>query len=52
MDKHIDDPVAMREDGGVVIKAWVHEHDEWLFRELTDEEIAAYIRLVTSVSCG
>ncbi len=46
MDKYIDEPVAMKENGGVVIKAWVYENDEWLFRELTQEEIHAYIRLV------
>ena len=34
----IDDPVA-------VLMAWVYENQEWIFRELTPDEIKAMQRL-------
>ena len=49
MIKYMTDPVAVQENYGVVIKAWVYENDTWTFRELTEEEIAAHAQLAVTV---
>lgn len=45
-DLFLDDIRRVRESNGkVVIKAWVYENAEWTFRELTDAEWNAWLRL-------
>ncbi len=52
MTNYMADPVATQEFGKVIIKAWVYECDTWQFRELTEEEVTAHIRFVTTVDSG
>ena len=49
MIKYMTDPVAVQENYGVVIKAWVYENDTWTFRELTKEEIAGHAQFGVTV---
>ena len=39
---HPDSIMAMKKLGKVAIVAWVYENEEWVHRELTDEELNTF----------